>query len=338
MSKLQDVAKLAGVSKATVSRVINNGTSITPETRKKVTEAMRALNYHANELRRTNENTMTIGLIQPFQKEHMNNSFSLDIMVGAEEKAFENNYMLLIGDNSNRKEKEDLLVSKMFNRDVEGLIIQSAFNWNKEQIDLLKNNGVPFVWVDQKLENVSIDIVRGDNFTASMNLMNHLFSLGHKDIAMIGSTKLSTFKDRIKGYHYSMMERGYTVPDHYVITMNDDTDDYEVFKQLFSNDNRPTALMIINPKNLYGCIQIANELSIKIPEDLSVVTFDESYVSLPDPYKNFFTSVNQSGRLIGSMALELLLQHIKHPEMHHQEIVLPGTLRIRKSTAPLNID
>lgn len=339
MSKLQEVANLAGVSKATVSRVINNGPSITEKTRNKVTEAMKALNLNARDLKRNNEGTMMIGLIQPFQKNFYNNGFSLNIMLGAEEKAFEYDYMLLIGDNSKDRNKESLVVSKMFKRDVEGLIIQSSYKWGVENFDLLESTGLPSVWVDQKIEEKSVNTVRGDNLNSGIRLMNHLFSLGHKDIAMIGPVHLSTQIDRMRAYQLSMMERGFNVPDRYVITLTnqnlDNYDHYSIIKQLLSEDQRPSALYIIEPKVLNGCIQAINELSLRIPEDISIVTFDESYVVLPETYKNFFTSVNQSGKLIGSMALELLMQHIKHPDMDNQEIILPGTLHVRKSTAPL---
>ncbi|UUZ86051.1 LacI family transcriptional regulator [Paenibacillus sp. P26] len=124
MSKLLEVAKLAGVSKATVSRVINHSDTVSPGARDKVLEAMRALNFHMQELRRSPDGSAVLGLVMPFGKEIQGNSFGIDIMAGAEEKAFEKEYMILIGNSVGGR--ESVLTSNMVNRGVEGLILLSG--------------------------------------------------------------------------------------------------------------------------------------------------------------------------------------------------------------------
>jgi DNA-binding LacI/PurR family transcriptional regulator len=278
---------------------------------------------------------MTIGLILPFERAISNLSFCLEIMMGAEEKAFEKDYMLLTG-NSHNNEKEHSLASKMCNRDVEGLIILSTSGQNDgNHLKFLETSEIPLVLVDQKVEGISANIVRGDNFKGSYNVMNYLFSLGHRDIAMISRDKHSTFIDRIKGYQMAMMEQGLTIPERYLIAMGLNQDVESELKSLLTSKPRPTALFIADPLLLLKFLHLNHELNLRIPEDINIVVFDDIYAPLPEEYKNFFTSVNQSAKLLGSMAVEVLFQQIKNPDLENQEIVLTGKLNKRKSTCSI---
>ncbi len=109
----------------------------------------------------------------------------------------------------------------------------------------------------------------------------------------------------------------------------------EEAKTILSLEPQPTALFVADPHYLQIFIQAAQELNINIPEDLSVAVYDESDTQLSVEYKDFFTSINQPGKLIGSMAAELLFQQLTNPTMAAQEIVLQGTFHIRKSTVAL---
>ena len=277
MSKLEQVAKLAGVSKATVSRVINNGASISDNTRSKVNEALIALNLDAQQLKRNNQETRMIGFILPLRMRNAYNNFGIDIALGAEDKAFDNDYMPLVGDSSTSKLKEESLVAAMLNRDVEGLIILSRWDSITDHLSMLKNSGVPFVLVDQKVNDF---------------------------------------------------------PAHYCIEIdNPEPDTYNAMCQLLSTKPRPSAVFFSSPLSIEGCIRAVNEFKLRIPEDLSVVVFDDTYADLPKDYQDFFTAVNQSGKLVGSMAMEILFHQIKNPQAAPQEIIIPGTLNIRKSVA-----
>lgn len=333
MSKLQEVAKLAGVSKATVSRVINNRSPVSDAAKKKVLDAMRELNFHAQQLKRSNEGTMIAGLIMPLMNELNPSIFVSEIMVGAEQKAFEQDYMLLIG-NSNTIEKEHSLATKMVNRDVEGLIILSTTGQQAaEHFSFLENAGVPIVLVDQKVEGFAANVVRGDHFLGSINLMNHLFSLGHRNIALLSPPlNLSTYNDRIRGYRVACMEQGIHVSDQTIIKEERDQPLQRAVEMLLNAKSRPTALFVTHPLMLMDVVKIIEKHNLHIPNDISIVTFDDIYCQLPDQYTNFFTSITQSGQLIGNMAMELLFQKIKNPGSENQEIILPGTLNIRKST------
>ncbi|MDB5084882.1 MAG: hypothetical protein JWN30_1768 [Bacilli bacterium] len=338
MSRLQDVATLAGFSKATISRVINNSQSVSASTQKKVMDALATLNINANELKRSVEGTMMIGLVLPLQKNISSYSFGMDIIAGAEEMAFDKDYMILLG-NSSGKEKENKLSAQMLNRDVEGIIMLSTSNQlSKDHLHFVQQSGTPLVLVDQKIDGFSAHYVRGDNLLGSMTLVNYLLSLGHRNIAILSPAGHTTYSDRIKGYQFALMEKGITVPGNYQIISNDRRSFPDLIRALLNSESRPSAVFLTDPGSLSALIDIAGELNLNIPADLNVVVFDDIYTHLPDSYQNFFTSVTQSGKQIGRMAVDLLFQQIKNPDLEPQEIVLPGTVNIRQSTCAVNMN
>lgn len=333
MANLKDIASLANVSKATVSRVINNNPTVSEQVRLKVMDAMKKLQVNAVELRRVTEESKIIGLIQPFNIKSSARSFTFDIMLGAEEKAFDNEYTLLIGDSSSGIEKEHMLAAMMVKRDIDGLIILSRSSPKDDDLKFLEYSGVPLVQVDQRKDDLLTNVVRGDNLSSCMQLMDHLFSLGHRHIGMISRTKYSTYLDRFRGYTIAMMERGYPVTEAFLMRIEKAEQDITPELETFINhDPRPTAL-IAAIDFLPQVIRFFEEQNINIPSDMSVAVFDEASIALPDKYQNFFTSIDQSGRSIGKMAVELLLQQIKNPEIENQEVILPGKLIVRQSTA-----
>ncbi|GIP31463.1 LacI family DNA-binding transcriptional regulator [Paenibacillus sp. J2TS4] len=331
MSKLQEVADLAKVSKATVSRVINNHENVSATARQRVLEAMRKLNLNANEMKRSNEGTMMIGLVLPLTSSIAANSFGMDILLGVEEKAFEKDYMVLIG-NSSGLNKEKAVVSQMIARDVEGIILLSK-NQQSDHLHLLKQSGIPSVLVDQKVEGENLHLVRGDNLLGAMNLTNYLFSIGHSRIAMVTPSRFSTYRDRIRGFQIALLEKGMETGSDRLIDLDEaGMTIAEAMRAILNRSERPTAIFIAHPGDLLVAVQMINEYNLRIPEDISLVTFDDEYTPLPAEYVDYFTSITQPAKVMGSIAVELLFQQIKEPGIQGQEIVLPGALNIRQST------
>ncbi|GLI06933.1 hypothetical protein YDYSG_29630 [Paenibacillus tyrfis] len=177
--------------------------------------------------------------------------------------------------------------------------------------------------VDQKMEGVEAHLVRGDNFMGSVALINHLLSLGHHRIALLSPTR-----------HYT--HRELEVPPSYEVLVESGVSPEAELRALLGSEDRPTAIYAADPGYLGTLIRVAGELRLRIPEELSVVTFDDTYAALPEGYANFFTSVNQSGRLMGSMAVELLFRQWRDPELGAQKIVLPGKLNVADRSAGCN--
>ncbi|CAG7643778.1 Ribose operon repressor [Paenibacillus solanacearum] len=335
MSKLDEVAKLAGVSKSTVSRVINHSDTVSAQSKQKVLEAMQTLQFQAQELKRSSDSSGMIGLVLPFGKQIMSQSFGIDLLVGAEEKAFENDYMILIGNSVGGREPQ--LTAKMMQRGAEGLImlIGSGKPGQKEHLNNLQAQGMPIVLVDQKVDGIETHLVRGDNFMGAVTLVEHLFGLGHERIGIVSPNKHFTHKERIKGYRYALMDKQVRVPERYELFVEGESAGIEeALERMLTGAERPTALFVTSPGLLMSVMSVLNRLELRVPEQISIVTFDEVYGNFPEEYQDMFTSINQSGKQMGGMAVELLFQHSRSPELEYQEIVLPGKFTARRSTGP----
>lgn len=323
MSKLLEVAKLAGVSKATVSRVINNNDTVSPQARQKVLEAMEALKLQPHNLKRSSESSSILGVLLPFGKQIWSHSFGIDILAGTEEKAYDHDYMILLG-NSNGG-RETALTASMTSRGVEGMIVQSAERGQSEHLRQVQAQGIPLVLVDQKVDGLQAHLVRGDNFMGAVTLMTHLFEQGHTKIGLVAPNKHFTYKERIKGYRFALMERDIRLPDSLYEALDEREGTIQAqLERMLLSDDRPTALFVASTGLLGDVIAAANNRGLRIPDDISIVTFDEHYAIVPEGYQHFFTSINQSGKLMGSMAVELLFRQLRDPGMEPQEIVLPG--------------
>ncbi|WP_284645907.1 LacI family DNA-binding transcriptional regulator [Paenibacillus silviterrae] len=335
MSKLDEVAKLAGVSKATVSRVINNSETVSSAARQKVLDALQALQFQPHELKRSSSGggNGVLGMILPFGKQIWGHSFGIEILAGAEEKAFEQDCLILLG-NSNGG-RETALTGSMIGRGIEGLIVMSSERGQREHLQQVQAHGIPLVLVDQKVEGLGAHLVRGDSFMGAVTLMTHLIGQGHRRIGLVSPNKHYTYTERIKGYRYALMEHNIPSNARFEALESDEQPAAGLLSHMLDADERPSALFVTSPGMLGTVISVLNQKRLRIPDDISLVTFDESYTALPEEYKSFFTSINQSGKLIGTIAVELLFRQQRDPELEPQEIVLPGTFTARSSVRPL---
>jgi len=333
MANLQDIAARAGVSKVTVSKVINNYESVSQATREKVLKALREMNLQANDLKRSKDSSMMIGMLMSLGDKN-GNRFSMGILNGAEAKALEKDYFIVIG-NTGTIEREMKVAAKMLQRDVDGLVLFSVSGeQNGKHLQDLIDNRVPVVMVDQKLKDFPAHVVQGDNFSGALKLMDHLLELGHRHIGCltIDPTRRFTYADRVKGYRIGLMNAGIKAIDAHYEEVGHGVTNLEAARKLLRAEPRPTALFVAQPTLLINVMKAVQELGLRVPEDLSIVVFDDQYMILPDEYHDFFTSINQSAKLIGSMAIEILCQQMADPNLEYQEIVLPGVMHIRKST------
>lgn len=334
MATLQHIADMTGVSKATVSRVINNHPTVSPEIKKKVLDAIQTLKLDARALKRSQENSKMIGVILPFSSSISKNSFSLDILTGAEEKALERDYMILFGSSRGTIEKERELAFSMMNREVEGLIVLSVSKPdNADHLAGFNAKAVPIVCVDQKIEGVQSHVVRGDNVYGATSLAEHLYALGHRTFGIVAPHSLySTFRERVAAFRAFLQEKGLDFAEAHSATVSFG-DSLEPIRKLLTAEPRPTALFLPDPMLLMPVMQAVQSLGLSVPKDISIAVFDDDYTDLPDVYRNYFTSVSQSGKMLGRLAIELLFQSIQNPETGLQNIVVSGETKFLQSTA-----
>ncbi|PMQ01963.1 MAG: LacI family transcriptional regulator [Dictyoglomus sp. NZ13-RE01] len=337
MVTIHDVAKKAGVSVMTVSRVINGKRNVKQSTRERVLKAIEELGYVPNSIARslTLKKTATIGLVIS----DITNPFFTTIARGVEDTAIAKHFTVILCNTDENPDKELMYIEVLSRNKVDGLIFTSA-SGRKSPLKSVFLRNIPLVLIDRTIEGLDdVDIVRGDSIEGAYLLTKHLLDLGHRRIGIVvGSKHISTAVDRIEGYKRAFRE--YNIPiDESLIKINENSkfskeDGYRLTKELLSLKEPPTAIFGGNNLMAIGAILAIREMGLKIPDDISLVSFDD-VESLSEVYP-FLTVVKQPAYTMGVLATELLIRRIENKDKikEKREILLKPELIIRSSTAP----
>ncbi|WP_297990703.1 LacI family DNA-binding transcriptional regulator [Anoxybacillus sp.] len=329
---IYDVAKAAGVSISTVSRVVNNTGRISEKTRKKVLKVMEALHYQPSMVASalTGKCTRTIGLIIP----DVANPFFAEISRKVEDRGRELGFNVLMCNTDNNPETEEMYLSLLKQKSVDGIIIGTTTKNYTVLNDLLQAQ-FPIAFIAQDIPELAIDVVKVDDFLGGYQAVSHLVSLGHKKIAiMLGNLNRTSDKDRLYAYRQVLQESGLEYDEKLVVYT-----DYSMEAgrraalELLTSSQKPTAIFACFDSLAVGIYQAAKELGISIPEDLSVVGFDNTILStIVDPP---LTTVAQPIDEMGRQVVDLIVKAIEGEKHIKQRIVLPPELMIRRSTKRL---
>ena len=332
MSTIKDVAKHAGVSTMTVSRVINNTGYIRSETRERVEQAIVALGYLPNALARSLrfKQTKTIALVLT----DITNPFFTTVARGVEDAAGAQSFSVLFCNTDESESAEGEYLSILLQKQVDGVLLVPSSNESRA-IPLLRARGVPVVTLDRRVNDPSVDTVRGDSERGAYELVRHLIGLGHTRIAVLtGTPSVSTAIDRVAGYRRALSEAGVGIDPRLICSDDFSTEGgYRTTQQLLALDPRPTAIFGGNNFIAFGAFRAMRQAGLQVPEDISLVAFDdlpESWLITP-----FLTTVNQPAYAIGQQATELLFDRLEgRGSPAARMIVLPGELIVRSSSAP----
>ncbi|ELK48461.1 LacI family DNA-binding transcriptional regulator [Halobacillus sp. ACCC02827] len=327
MAKMSDVAKLAGVSTATVSRVLRNPEAVKPVTKAKVDQAIEQLNYEPNMLarhfRRTETNTILV--LVP----NIRNTVFAEIVGGIEEEASVHGYRVLLRNTNNQFGSEYGSVEHLKQRQVDGMIMLSPKM--EERLMLEISNEFPIVLATAHLASSNIPFVSIDNKKSGWKATEHLIRLGHKRIACIsGPLRMPLSELRYEGYRQAMIEHGLGVDERFV-REGDFTYEsgYEHMTSLLSQAERPTAVFAASDDMAIGAINAASAVEWKVPEDLAVVGFDN--IQFASMYNPPLTTIAQPFFDMGKRAMELLLKKLNGEEVTKMEHLLSDELVIRES-------
>lgn len=331
MTKLKDVAKLAGVSTATVSRVLNGTDVVNEETKRRVHDAIKELDYQpsrvAQRLRNQLGSSKLIGLLLP----DIQNPFYTEVIQGVESTAYSNNYSVIICNFSQDEKKEREYLDILKSENIDGLIVAPVNDHDHKVTELVKS-GMPIVCVDRSLSTVDVDQVVVDNFNGALEAVSYLLNSGHTKIAHIGGIfNISTTQQRYNGYIQAFVKKGLKADDS-LVRFGDSK--YEsgckIAGEMLDGKNPPTALFTGNNLITLGALEAIHERGLRIPEDISIIGFDDMYwaKSLNPP----LSSVRQPGQEIGKRATELLFQRIEDQSRPKVRLTLKTELIIRKST------
>lgn len=331
---IYDVAKAANVSIATVSKVINNTGNISDKTRQKVKRIMKELDYYPNMLASAlmGKQTKTIGLLIP----DLVNPFFSELARRIEDRGHELGYNIVIcnTDYDSAKENKYLLLLKQ--KRVDGFILASGFEDLKKVEELIKEE-IPVVIVARDFPMFSVNAVAIDDFMGGYVAANHLIELGHQNMGVVARDLWSN-RERLRGFHYALESHGLQINKNFDFIK--DINDHikagrHMTEKYLTGDNRPTAIFACNDLLAAGVIQMAKEWGLQIPEDLSVIGFDNtSIATVIDPP---LTTVAQPIESMGREVMDLMVSIINGEKEEKSRVTLLPSLVTRKSTQALNI-
>ncbi len=329
---IDEIAKLAGVSKTTVSRVINNKPDVRPETRELILNMIEKYDFQPNALAKaiSLQKSQHIGLIIPHEAEYIfSNPFYVEVMRGVSTEVNKRGYYLLLC-----YPHDHNYVDIYKQKRIDGFILMSPGSFHKNIIESLYEVGAPFVATAKLPAEKDMVYVDVDNYYGATLVMEHLVALGHKRIAFIGKPTLVSSQDRLRGYR-DMLEK-YKLPyDERLVLVSENSlirGGHDTMLQLLNSEARPTAIFLSNDILAIGAINAIRERGLRVPEDISVVGFDDiplaEYVSPP------LTTVRQPAFDKGVRATRMLIQQLEKKKKS-KSVTLDVELIIRKSTTSI---
>jgi len=321
-----DVAKKSGLSVVTVSRVLNNSSSVRQKNKEKVLKAMKELNYQPNAAARSlaRGKTGIIGLTLTT----LDDSFLDAVVKETNERLGEHGYLLAL---SIARSFEDAFRRSLFQEDrVDGVILLSPTD-EDEFIMELKNKKIPLVLVDNSKSHPSVSSVIVDNFKGGYEVAKHLIELGHTDIAHIaGPDPFLSSREREHGFLTALEEAGLK-PRSIERGTFSMSSGYEIATRWIDAGELPSALFAADDYIALGVIDACLNRGIRIPEQLSIVGFDDQ--KFASEFRPKLTTVRQPADKIGAAAVELLLEAMNDPAQRQTTVTIEPTLIVRESTA-----
>jgi LacI family transcriptional regulator len=329
---IRDVARQAGVSVATVSRVLNGSPKVDPGIAERVHTVAAQLNYQPSKVARmlAGRSSTLLGLLVT----DMQNPFYLDLIRGVEEVAQQHNYLVIVCNTMENTQKEENYLKVLSAEPIAGVIVVPT-RGQIAGIEYLRERNIPLVAVDRRVEDRSIDCVIIDNRAAAREAVTHLITNGYRRIGVIGGPKTVTnANERILGYRQALQQagivreaaleqRGVLIGDNVGIALAN---------RLLDLDPPVEAIFAANNRLTVGAMRAIYAHQMRIPEDIALVGFDDIQWAVPEQVS--VTTVIQSAYELGSAAANRLIQRLQKPDAPRQEIVLQHQLAAGTSSTP----
>jgi len=335
MASIKDVAKLAGVSVSTVSRVINNNPVIPSKTRDKILKVIKELDYSPNSMAQglSNNRSYTITLLINIDDEKsFYNPFFYEVMHGIEKVVYENEYCLIVANLKTMLKNDKVLNWLIKGKRTEGIILPSSIIDSK-MVNELKKNKIPFVSIGEP-QDLREPISWGDinNRQGGEQATNCLLDKGYQKIAFVGLDENKLFcRRRFEGYKIALEKNKQNLDQELVIQSGNTRDDgYRVMKKLLLSGNKFDAVICADNTLSVGVIKAIREKGLSIPNDIGVVSFDNSQIAeLLEPS---ISTVNIDVFELGLQSANLLFRLIENPKASGQEILISTNIEERETT------
>ena len=341
---IKDVAKLADVAPSTVSRVIANNSRISEATKRKVKKAMEQLGYHPNQNARSLaiQSTQTIGLVMPSSGDVVfQNPFFSMVLQGISESAHNKKYAMHMTTGKSDEEIFEAVIHMVQGKRVDGMILLNSKVEDKA-ISYLRERDFPFVVIGKPSKDAEeITHVDNDNVRAMREATEYLIDHGHRKIAFIGgSLELMVTVDRLNGYKQALKKANIPIKNEYILHEEFLREGgQEAVSELMALEQRPTSLTVVDDLMALGVLSTLDELGIRVPEQISVVSFNN--VLLSEMSKPPLTSIDINIFELGYQASRSLIQKIENRTEPTKRIIIPHKLVERQSCShqiPITID
>lgn len=324
---LEDIASLLNVSKNTVSKALRGAPGVSDELREKICNLAVELNY--KKLHKNNLN-LTYNITLICRKTFLiDETFWAKVLYGITNYASQNNIKLnIVNVDENKEDKSDTISSILAN-DIDGIIIAGTISDNF--LKKIKNSRIPFIVIDHYSEEIECDYINTSNQSGIYKLVKHLYKNGHKKIGFISNyISAHSFEERLDAFKKYMNYFKLPINENYLWLEAQYIETNYLKNNILStinNDNFPTAWVCVNDNTALTFIKALNEIGLKVPEDVSVVGFDNISVSSFSE----LTTINIPKEIMGQKALEQLIYRIKNPSSPFIDIRLSISLIERNS-------
>ena len=338
---IRDVATLAGVSPSTVSRTCKDHSSISEETKIRVRRAMDQLGYEYNAPKEASNNhvSRTIGIIlPPSTRQTYENPFYLEAIRGISQFCNGHKYISTIITGQNNDELMEAIGTMISGNQVDGFVVL----YSKEDdsiVDYLYSEGFTYVLIGKAKKYANHTIyIDNDNILAGKEATEYLISLGHKKIAYLGSESIMIFSsDRKAGYQMALLQNDMLVDKKYCIEVdNVFIDECKLLIEMLKSEDRPTAMIVSDDILAVSLERVCNQCGLSIPEDLSIVSFNDSlFAKLTSPQ---LTSVDVNSFQLGIEAASQLINHVENPNLLATKIIVPHRIVERDSCRKITLE
>lgn len=329
VKNMNDVAQLAGVSNATVSRVMANKPHVRPEVRERVLKAVQELGYRPNRVARSlrAQTSRIIGLIIS----DIQNPFFTSVVRAIEDVAHQEGFSIILCNSDEDPDKEQFYLDLMHDENVAGIILCPTREDNAN-LQKYPPDNIPLVTLDRRLTHVNTDGILLDNIESTRAMVKHLVANGYQRIgAVIGTSDFTTGRERREGYVLALAAHGIAFrPELLIQVLPKEAEGYRATEQLLSLPEPPTAIFAGNNLLTLGALKAIRARGLHIPGDVALAGFDEMpWSSLIEPG---ITVVEQPTYELGRTAAEVLLRRLETPSRPTREVVLKGKLIVRGSS------
>lgn len=329
MATIKDVAKSAGVSIATVSRVLNGSSNVKTATKIAVQQTIEELNYHPNALARglQKKQSKTIGVLFPDATSY----YFAEIIRGINNSVQQSGYKIMVSSAHDAADEANAFLSLWKSQQVSGLIVMMPSTHNVNLINSSQRK-IPLILLNTAITDGADITIKIDNYSGAMEITRHLINHGHKEIGFIhGAPNNHDSEERYRGYCDALKLAGLTTSSYREFHGNfTENSGYRAALSLLNHREKPSAIFAANDSMAIGAIEAARQLSLKVPQDVALVGFDDISTAryINPPLTTMNVPVLEIGELAGNHLIDRLANN---QQANPQNIVVPTRLVVRES-------